>query len=184
MLLMNKHDQTRPLDARPGQDPFDGTDPSYRCDGEHQFQGCFIQAGACLAHLVHADLCLLAPVVGSAPVHNELLGGDEDDTIHAGPWGDVIWGDFKPSGQPSSQTDALYGGPGPDFIYTSHGTNVVHTGGGSDVVHAHFGQGEIFCESPTTIVYLSHRSSRLYALHGCRRTSFRPAGTELVPGTR
>src|SRR5689334_6983337 len=31
MLLMNSRDQSRPLDARPGQDLFDGTDPGYSC---------------------------------------------------------------------------------------------------------------------------------------------------------
>jgi hypothetical protein len=178
MLLMNKFYQTRPLDARPGQDPFEGADLTYRCDGDHQYQGCFVQAGACLPSLRHADRCLLAPVVAVLPVHNELLGGHGDDTIYAGPYGDVIWGDYKASGQPSTQTDHLNGGAGPDFIYTSHGTNIIHTGGGLDVVHAHFGRGEIFCESDSTIVYLSHRSSHLYTLHGCTHTSFKPAGTQ------
>jgi hypothetical protein len=28
MTLMNKRNQSRPLDGRPGHDPFDGTDPS------------------------------------------------------------------------------------------------------------------------------------------------------------
>src|SRR6476660_402787 len=42
MLLMNKLDQSRPLDARPGHDPFDGTDSQYRCDGLHKSQSCFV----------------------------------------------------------------------------------------------------------------------------------------------
>ena len=29
MLLMNKDDSSRPLDARPGHDPFEGQDPTY-----------------------------------------------------------------------------------------------------------------------------------------------------------
>src|SRR3954453_18696521 len=32
MLVMNKTDRDRPLDARPGLDPFGGKDPNYRCD--------------------------------------------------------------------------------------------------------------------------------------------------------
>ena len=36
MLLMNKTDAARPLDARPGQDPFAGTDPRYSCDAIHK----------------------------------------------------------------------------------------------------------------------------------------------------
>ena len=40
MLLMNKLDQSRPLDAIPGHDPFGGQDPAYRCDGLHKSQSC------------------------------------------------------------------------------------------------------------------------------------------------
>ena len=36
MLLMNKTDAPRPLDARPGHDPFAGTDPRYSCDAVHK----------------------------------------------------------------------------------------------------------------------------------------------------
>ena len=142
MLLMNKLDQSRPLDARPGHNRFASTgDPVSR----------------------HAR-------------HNELLGGHGNDRIHAGPWGDVIWGDYKPSGQPETQVDHLYGGPGKDFIYASHGTNVIRTGGGRDVIHAHFGRGTITCGSGHPIVYISHRSRPHYRLRGCHRISYKTAG--------
>ncbi len=36
----------------------------------------------------------------------------------------------------------------------------VYTGGGFDVVHAHYGHGEIHCDSPGMIVYLSRQSRR------------------------
>src|SRR5271154_6910134 len=39
---------------------------------------------------------------GRARVHNYLLGGYGDDTIYGGRDGDVIWGDYHPSGWPSS----------------------------------------------------------------------------------
>ncbi|HEX2015508.1 MAG TPA: hypothetical protein VGN69_02355 [Solirubrobacteraceae bacterium] len=104
--------------------------------------------------------------------HNELLGGHGNDTLYAGNVGDVLWGDYKPSGQPDSQVDHLYGGTGRDFIYTSHGTNFVYTGAGRDVVHAHFGRGEIHCGSGRARVYLSHRSRRRYHLFGCRHISY------------
>ena len=105
--------------------------------------------------------------------HNELLGGHGDDTIYAGPAGDVIWGDYKPCCQPTRQVDHLYGGPGDDFIYASHGFNDIQTGGGRDVVHAHFGRGgEIHCDSPGVLVYLSHRSRPNYRLYGCKRISY------------
>ncbi|HEU4978267.1 MAG TPA: hypothetical protein VFT42_05190 [Solirubrobacteraceae bacterium] len=108
--------------------------------------------------------------------HNELLGGNGNDTIVASRVGDVMWGDYKPSGQPTTQVDRFYGGPGKDFIYASHGWNTIITGGGPDVVHAHFGRGVIRCSSATATVYLSHRSRGHYHLHGCRHISYRTLG--------
>ncbi len=179
MLLINTHDGNRPLDARGGQDPFDRADPSYRCDDEHDNQGCFLVAGACQPG-PKTNTCLGDPVVPRhSRRHNELLGAHGSDTIHAGDAGDVIWGDYKPTGQPRSQRDKLFGGRGRDFIYTSYGVNIVHTGGGPDVVHAHDGSGDIFCDSAATVVYMSHQSHRRYRLHGCRNVSFKPAGTAI-----
>lgn len=158
VLLMNKRDQSRPLDARPGHDPFDNSDPSYSCDGVHGSRRC----------VQFARLARLG--------HNELLGGHGDNTIYAGPSGDVIWGDYKPSGDPTTQVNHLYGGPGDDFIYAAHGTNYIWTGGGTDVVHAHFGGGEIHCDSPTVTVYLSHMSRPHYKLFGCEHISYKTLG--------
>jgi len=173
MLLMNKLDQSRPIDARPGHDPFDGTDPSYRCDGLHEDSSCVGLPRHC--HRRDVD-CKHPVVVADAARHNELLGGHGNDVIHAGRWGDVLWGDYKPSGQPTSQTDRLYGGPGKDFIYASHGWNTITTGGGADVIHAHFGHGSIRCDSADVTVFLSRRSRHGYKLHGCRRISYRTLG--------
>lgn len=173
MLLMNKLDQNRPLDARPGYDPFGGADPEYRCDGLHHDSTCVGLPRQCHRATPH---CKHPVVVASAARHNELLGGHGNDVIHAGPWGDVVWGDYKPAGQPTTQVDRLYGGRGRDFIYAAHGWNTIWTGGGADVVHAHFGRGIIHCNSRSTLVYLSHRSLRRYQLRGCRRISFRTTG--------
>jgi hypothetical protein len=115
------------------------------------------------------------PLVGRPEKHNELLGGHGSDTIQAGNVGDVIWGDFKPCCQPTTQVDRLNGGPGNDHIYASHGINYIHTGGGRDFVHAHFGRGgEIWCDSPNVHVYISHRSRDRYRLFGCHHLDFRP----------
>ena len=172
MLLMNKLDQNRPLDARPGRDPFAGTDAEYRCDGLHRDTSCVNLPRHCRRD---ASRCRARVVVASAARHNELLGGHGNDTIHAGPWGDVIWGDYKPSGQPTSQVDRLSGGRGRDFIYASHGWNTITSGGGADVIHAHFGHGVITCSRRTTL-FISRRSRRGYALHGCRRISYKTLG--------
>jgi hypothetical protein len=40
---------------------------------------------------------------GDPARHNELLGGHGDDIVHAGIAGDVLWGDYKPSGQPVTE---------------------------------------------------------------------------------
>ena len=120
MLLMNKTDASRPLDARPGHDPFAGTDPRYSCDSVHL-------RGKCQRRMVRTAAGV---VVTSRAGHNELLGGHGSDTISAGPWGDVLWGDYKPSGQNSTQHDTIIGGVGNDFIYSSHGVNAIAAGGG------------------------------------------------------
>jgi hypothetical protein len=197
MLLMNKFDQQRPLDGRPGHDPFDGTDFSTRCGRGERNLRC-VPGGTDVDLQAHpsrqCERAVLAswrtqgasgpvaPSCGGEPPfeaiippsigHNELLGGGGSDIIHAGPAGDVIWGDYKPAGQPTTQFDRLYGGPGDDFIYASHGINYIWTGGGLDIVHAHFGRGQIHCDSPTVTVYVSHASRHRYRLFGCRRVVF------------
>jgi hypothetical protein len=113
------------------------------------------------------------PLRGLRNKHNELLGGHGSDTITAGDVGDVMWGDYKPSGQPESQRDVITGGPAQDHIYASHGTNTIVTNGGADCVHAHFGRGTITCTTKQPLVYLSHKSKRRYKLHGCTRITFR-----------
>jgi hypothetical protein len=113
---------------------------------------------------------------GVAGVHNELLGGHGNDVINGANSGDVIWGDYNPSGQPTTQVDHLTGGTGMDFIYASHGTNFISTGGGGDMVHAHFGSGTIRCGSSKDIVFISHKSRPHYKLIGCKRISYATVG--------
>jgi hypothetical protein len=166
MLLMNKTDAARPLDARPGHDPFAGTDPRYSCDAIHK-------RGSCQRRFVrtHAGV-----VVTSRSGHNELLGGHGNDALYAGPWGDVVWADYKPSGQPTTQVDRVFGGPGRDFIYASHGTNMIAAGGGDDWVKAHFGGGTIDCGGGRDLLFISRRAQRHYTIHGCERISHRTLG--------
>jgi Ca2+-binding RTX toxin-like protein len=116
------------------------------------------------------------PMTGTKGKHNELLGGHGDDTIVAGNIGDVLWGDYKPCCQPATQTDTIRGGAGKDFIYASHGRNHIFSGGGADQIHAHYGRGDITCASPKPTVFLSHRSQKLYKLHGCPHISFKTVG--------
>jgi hypothetical protein len=159
VLLMNKRDQSRPLDARPGQDLFGQTDPSYSCDGLHRNHRCAGPTGSVRR-------------VG----HNKLLGGHGNDLIYAGDHGDVVWGDYKPSGQPHRQADQLYGGRGRDFIYASHGRNVIAAGGGDDYVKAHFGRGVIDCGSGRDTLYISRKAQRRYRIRHCETVSHRTLG--------
>jgi hypothetical protein len=109
-------------------------------------------------------------------VHNELLGGNGNDTINGGNAGDVLWGDYKPGNQPTTQVDRLNAGTGMDFIYASHGINYISTGGGGDMVHAHYGSGQIRCGSAKDIVFISHKSRPHYKLIGCKRISYATVG--------
>ncbi len=177
-LIINRDNSDRPIDMRSGADPFQGTDPTYSCDGVHRYQGCFVKVGACNPGY-HTGTCDQAPVMPThSRRHNELLGGHGDDTIFGGPAGDVIWGDHNYPANPATQVDRLTGGPGNDHIYASHGTNTIHTGGGRDYVYAKVGRGVIHCDAATRLVYLSHRSRKVYRTVGCRHITFRPIGTK------
>ena len=168
MLLMNKTDANRPLDARPGHDPFGGTDRSYSCDAVHK-------RGKCRRRL---SRCATGRCVTRRAGHNELLGGHGNDTIHAGRWGDVLWGDYKPSGQPSTQVDRITGGAGRDYIYASHGWNTIRAGGGNDFVKAHFGRGVVDCGGGRDTLYISRRAKRSgrYKFRRCERISHKTRG--------
>jgi hemolysin type calcium-binding protein len=182
MLLMNKDDSDRPLDARPGHDPFGGQDDTYSCDAEHL-------RGTCQEHFVSPDGSASAPtgrggdtetgtgrIVRNERVHNELLGGHGSDQIYAGPAGDVLWGDYKPSGQPTSQVDRIVGGAGRDFIYASHGKNTIRAGGGNDWLKAHFGRGSIDCGPGRDVLYVSRKAQKHYAIRGCETISHKTLG--------
>jgi hypothetical protein len=184
MLLMNKEDQSRPLDARVGQDPFDGQDDEYRCDGLHFSQSCFDGEATCDSDDPTAvplrqrggGQCDRRTVVATKH-HNELLGGHGSDDIYAGPNGDVIWGDYKEdSEQPTDQRDRLSGGDGRDFLYASHGHNEIHAGGGKDYVKAHFGRGSIDCGAGKDVLYISRKAQRHYTIHGCETISHKTLG--------
>jgi hypothetical protein len=116
MLLMNKDDSSRPLDARPGFDPFGGLDAGYSCDSLHKM------SSSCAGRFVrNADRTGF--VITERRGHSRLLGGHGDDTLHASPWGDVLWGDYKPTGN--------------DVIHGHFGHGRIDCGPGRDVVYVH-----------------------------------------------
>jgi Ca2+-binding RTX toxin-like protein len=161
LILINSHHGSRPLDGRPGNDPFQGTDRKYRCDGRHR-------NGKCLRKLVKCGK--KKRCVSDRPLHNELLGGHGNDTIFAGPFGDVLWADYMPNG-PKRQRDKLTGGAGRDFIYGGPGRNVIKAGPGNDFVKSRYGRGRIDCGEGNDILYTSRRFKRRYKIKNCERQS-------------
>jgi Ca2+-binding RTX toxin-like protein len=108
-------------------------------------------------------------LVGLKHVHNWLLGGYGNDTIYGGEAGDVIWGDYQPSGQSESERDYLHGGNGNDWIYSSHGFNEIWTGAGNDHLALVYGHGVIHCNGPglKTFVMRYLPENRPWTLIGC-----------------
>ena len=118
-------------------------------------------------------------LVGLNGVHNWLLGGYGNDTIIGGNHGDVIWADYHPSGEPSSQTAVIRAGNGRNAIYANDTRNYVWTGTNArTVVHAHVSgiSGVIHCQSPGIVVYLSRVSRRHFTLDGCKHISRHSVG--------
>jgi RTX calcium-binding nonapeptide repeat (4 copies) len=108
-------------------------------------------------------------LVGLKNVHNWLLGGYGNDTVYGGDAGDVIWGDYQPSGQSESERDYLHAGNGNDWIYSSHGFNEIWTGGGDDHLLLVYGHGVIHCNGPgvKTFVMRYLPANRPWTLIGC-----------------
>ena len=108
--------------------------------------------------------------------NDELLGGHGNDTIDGRGGRDVIWGDYKPSGQPTTQVDYLVGGNGADFIYGGHGTNYISGGAGNDWIKTHWGRGVIDCGSGRDVLYISRRNKPHYRIRHCERISHKTLG--------
>lgn len=108
---------------------------------------------------------------------DELLGGHGNDTLYGRGAADVLWGDYKPGGQPTSQFDHIYGADGNDFIYASHGRNTIEAGAGKDTIHAHFGHGSIDCGPGIDTLYISRKARKVYKIKRCETISYKTNGS-------
>ncbi len=158
VLIQNDDDQERPLDGRTGYSPFGGKASWKECNKR------------CESYLVpcRGEDCTPGDRMwDKRRRYLKLLGGHGDDVIHGGPFTDVLWGDFKPSGQPRSQVDVIDGGAGRDYIYASHGRNTIKGGTGDDYIVARFSRGTIDCGPGKDIVFVSKASQRATPFKRC-----------------
>jgi hypothetical protein len=111
--------------------------------------------------------------VGTAK-SDELLGHHGSDTLRGADGSDVLWGDWDPGGQPSTQKDAIYGGAGTDFIYGSHGSNTILAGAGNDVISIHYGRGSLDCGPGRDIYHVARSRKKGYKIRNCEKVDYRP----------
>jgi Ca2+-binding RTX toxin-like protein len=105
---------------------------------------------------------------------DELLGHHGSDVLRGLGGSDVLWGDWDPSGQPSTQTDTIDGGAGTDFIYGSHGTNRIDAGPGNDVISIHYGRGTLDCGAGRDIYHVARTRKAKYKIRHCEKVDYRP----------
>jgi hypothetical protein len=105
---------------------------------------------------------------------DELLGHHGSDDLRGGDASDVLWGDWDPAGQPTTQKDVIYGGNGTDFIYGSHGTNEIYAGNGNDVISVHYGRGRLDCGPGRDIYHVARSRKSKYKFLHCEKVDYRP----------
>ena len=168
VLLMNKTDSSRPLDARPGHDPFGGRDRRYSCDAIHK-------RGKCHRRFVRLR-GTHARVMTSRHGHNELLGGHGSDAIHAGPWGDVIWGDYKPSGQPNRPARPDLGRPGARPHLRQPRPQRDPRRRRQRLDQGPLRRRLVNCGAGNDLLYISRRAQKHYKIRNCERISHKTLG--------
>ena len=112
-------------------------------------------------------------VLEGSDQNDQLMGWHTSDTLRSGPGSDILWGDFDPNGQPASQVDKIFAGPGKDFIYGSHGRNVIYAGGGNDAISIHYGRGMLDCGPGRDIYHVARSRKKKYRIRNCEKVDYR-----------
>jgi hypothetical protein len=101
------------------------------------------------------------------PDNDELLGHHGHDRINGMGGDDILWGDWDPKHNNTTQHDTLRGGAGNDWLYPSHGTSKVYGGTGADHAWAFYGHGLIDCGPGQDTVRV--RPHTRWTLRSCER---------------
>jgi Ca2+-binding RTX toxin-like protein len=105
--------------------------------------------------------------------NDQLMGHHGSDTLSGRGGSDVLWGDWAPSGQPTSQRDRIFGGAGNDFIFGSHGWNTIRAGAGNDAISVHYGRGIVDCGPGRDIYHVARSRRRAYKFRNCEKVDYR-----------
>ena len=101
--------------------------------------------------------------------NDELLSHHASDTINGRDGNDIIWGDWDPKNNSSSQRDKLNGNAGDDWIYASHGRNTLRGGDGKDFIYAYYGRGSIDCGPGKSDTAKIRLGTGQYKVKNCER---------------
>ena len=104
---------------------------------------------------------------------DELLGHHGSDVLDGGGGSDILWGDYDPAGQSTTQHDVIYGGAGNDFIYGSHGHNTIYAGAGNDAISVHYGWGLVDCGPGRDVYHVAKSRRHGYRFRNCEVADYR-----------
>jgi len=104
---------------------------------------------------------------------DELLGWHGSDTLYGYGRADVLWADHIGTGQPTTQRDRIYGGPGNDFIYSSHGHNTIDGGAGNDAIKIRYGRGVLDCGPGRDIYNVPRSRKSRWKIRNCEKVDHR-----------
>ncbi|HYH58103.1 MAG TPA: hypothetical protein VD790_02620 [Thermoleophilaceae bacterium] len=112
---------------------------------------------------------------------DQLMGHHGSDDLRTGDGSDILWGDYDPNNQPTTQKDVMWGGNGTDFIYGSHGHNEIYAGNGNDVISVHYGRGVVNCGPGRDIYHVARSRKSKYKFKNCEKVDYRPEGVRGGP---